>query len=183
MERPSPATDAAAATGVVTDAPRLTGQRRWLLLTAAVIGLDQWSKRLIETTLEMYQARAYLPVFNLVRAHNRGAAFSMLAGASGWQRWAFSGLAVAVSIVLIVWLARLPRRAHLLAAALALIVAGALGNVIDRLRLGYVVDFLQVHWQQHYFPAFNVADSAITIGAACLLLDAFLNSRRAHPAG
>ena len=155
------------------------GQLRWLALSAAVIGLDQWSKQLIERTLQMYQAIYCLPVFNIVRAHNRGAAFSMFDGASGWQRWAFSGLAAVVSISLIIWLARLERRANLLAISLALILAGAVGNVIDRLRLGYVVDFLQVHWHEHYFPAFNVADSAITIGAGCLMLDALLAGRRA----
>jgi signal peptidase II len=154
------------------------GQLRWLALTAAIIAADQWSKRLIEGALRLSEARYCLPVFNLVRAHNRGAAFSMFDAASGWQRWVFSALAVTVSVALIVWLARLERRAALMAAALALILGGALGNLIDRLRLGYVVDFLQVHWQQHYFPAFNVADSAITVGAGCLLLDAFLNSRR-----
>ncbi len=156
-----------------------SGQLRWLGLTAAVIGTDQWSKRLIETTLQLSESRYCLPVFNLVRAHNRGVAFSMFDAAAGWQRWVFSALAVAVSVTLILWLARLERRAALMAAALALILGGALGNVIDRLRLGYVVDFLQVHWQQHYFPAFNVADSAITVGAGCLLLDAYLSSRRA----
>jgi signal peptidase II len=155
------------------------GQLRWLVLTAAVIGADQWSKRLIERSLQLSEARYCLPVFNLVRAHNRGVAFSLFDAAAGWQRWVFSGLAVVVSVTLILWLARLERRAALMAAALALILGGALGNVIDRLRLGYVVDFLQVHWQQHYFPAFNVADSAITVGAGCLLLDAFLSSRRA----
>ena len=155
------------------------GQLRWLALSAAVIGLDQWSKQLVERALQMYEAIYCLPVFNIVRAHNRGAAFSMFDGASGWQRWAFSALAAVVSVSLLVWLMRLERRANLLGAALALILAGALGNVIDRLRLGYVVDFLQVHWQEHYFPAFNVADSAITVGAACLLLDALLTGRRA----
>ncbi len=155
------------------------GQLRWLALTGAVIALDQWSKHLVERTLQLSEARYYLPVFNLVRAHNRGAAFSMFDAASGWQRWVFSALAVVVSVALITWLVRLERRAMLMAAALALILGGALGNVIDRLRLGYVVDFLQVHWQQHYFPAFNVADSAITVGAGCLLLDAYLSSRRA----
>jgi signal peptidase II len=155
------------------------GQLRWLLLTGAVIGADQWSKWLIEKTLRLSEARYYLPVFNLVRAHNRGAAFSMFDAASGWQRWVFSVLAVVVSITLIVWLARLERRAALMAAALALILGGALGNVIDRLRLGYVIDFVQVHWHEHYFPAFNVADAAITVGAGLLLLDAFLSSRRA----
>jgi signal peptidase II len=161
-------------TGNATDA----GQLRWLALTALVIGADQWTKRLVERGLELSEARYVLPVFNLVRAHNRGAAFSMFDTASGWQRWAFSVLAVVVSVSLVVWLARLERRAVLMAAALALILGGALGNVIDRLRLGYVVDFLQVHWQQHYFPAFNIADSAITVGAGCLLIDAFLGNQR-----
>ena len=156
-----------------------TGQLHWLLLAAAVVGADQWSKRLIEGALALAEARYVLPVFNIVRAHNRGVAFSMFAAAAGWQRWVFSALAVGVSAGLIVWLRRLERDAALLAAALALILGGALGNLIDRLRLGYVVDFIQVHWAEHYFPAFNVADSAITIGAGLLLLDALLGSRRA----
>lgn len=159
-------------------APPSGGQLRWLALTAVVIGADQWSKRLVEAALQPSEARYFLPVFNLVRAHNRGAAFSMFDAASGWQRWVFSALAVIVSGALVIWLARLERRASLMAAALALILGGALGNLIDRLRLGYVVDFLQVHWQQHYFPAFNIADSAITVGAGCLLLDALLSNRR-----
>ena len=153
-------------------------QLRWLVLSAAIVGFDQWSKELVERSMQLYEARYYLPVFNIVRAHNRGAAFSMFDGASGWQRWAFSALAAVVSAALIGWIARLDRRANLMAAALALILAGALGNVIDRLRLGYVVDFLQVHWHQHYFPAFNVADSAITVGAAYLLFDGLLAARR-----
>jgi signal peptidase II len=153
-------------------------QLRWLALSAAVVGFDQWTKQFIERSMQLYEARYCLPVFNIVRAHNRGAAFSMFDGASGWQRWAFSALAAVVSAALIGWIARLDRRANLMAAALALILGGALGNVIDRLRLGYVVDFLQVHWHQHYFPAFNVADSAITVGAAYLLLDGLLAARR-----
>jgi signal peptidase II len=153
-------------------------QLRWLALSAAVVGFDQWTKQLVERSMQLYEARYCLPVFNIVRAHNRGAAFSMFDGASGWQRWAFSALAAVVSAALIGWIARLDRRANTMAAALALILAGALGNVIDRLRLGYVVDFLQVHWHQHYFPAFNVADSAITVGAAYLLFDGLLAARR-----
>jgi signal peptidase II len=155
------------------------GQLRWLALSAVVIALDQWSKLLVERAPRLVEPLYCLPVFNIVRAHNRGAAFSMFDGASGWQRWAFSVLAAVVSVSLVVWLARLERRANLLGSALALILAGAVGNVIDRLRLGYVVDFLQVHWQEHYFPAFNVADAAITIGAGCLLLDALFAGRRA----
>jgi signal peptidase II len=108
-----------------------------------------------------------------------GAAFSFLASASGWQRWLFIALAVAVSIGIIVWMLRLQRNAHaLLSCGLALVLGGAVGNVIDRIRLGHVVDFIHFHWDRAYFPAFNVADSAITVGAACLLLDALLEGRQ-----
>jgi signal peptidase II len=120
-----------------------------------------------------------LAVLDITCMHNVGAAFSFLASASGWQRWLFIGLAGVVSIGIIVWLIRLPRGTHaLLAAGLALVLGGALGNVIDRIRLGYVIDFIHFHWDRAYFPAFNVADSAITVGAACLLLDALFESKR-----
>jgi signal peptidase II len=145
----------------------------WLLLSAGVLALDQWSKFLIESLLRPYEVHALLPVLDIVRARNPGMAFSFFAGANGWQRWFFSALAMAVGVGIIVWLARLDRRARLLGAALALVFAGAVGNLIDRLRLGSVVDFILVHWRDHYFPAFNVADSAITIGAVLLLLDAW----------
>ena len=154
------------------------GQLRWLLLSALLIGLDQWTKALIERLLALYETLTILPVFNIVRAHNTGAAFSFLHDAGGWQRWLFSALALAVSVALLRWLRRLPLRANLLASALACVLAGALGNLIDRLRLGYVVDFIQVHWGEYYFAAFNVADAAITVGAGLLLLDALLGSRR-----
>jgi len=156
-----------------------TGQLRWLGLSGALIALDQCTKVLIERSFALYETLVILPVFNLVRAHNRGAAFSFLDGAGGWQRWVFTALAVVVSVALLRWLRQLPRSSNMLAAALACILAGAIGNVIDRLRLGYVIDFIQVHWQQHYFAAFNVADSAITIGAGLLLLDAWRTRRRA----
>ena len=123
-----------------------------------------------------------LPVFNLTLAHNTGVAFSVFAQGSGWQRWVFSALALVVSVVLVGWLRSLPRYAHLTASALSLIIAGALGNMIDRLRFGYVVDFLQWHWAEHYFPAFNVADAAITVGAGLLILESLLASR-GHRAG
>jgi signal peptidase II len=154
----------------------------WLWLSAAVIVLDHLTKLAIERHFELYETLRLLPVFNLVRAHNTGAAFSFLDDASGWQRWLFSLLAVAVSAGLVVWLARMPRAAAALAAAVALILGGALGNLIDRLQLGYVIDFIQVHWGAHYFPAFNVADSAITIGAGLLLLDAWLSGRGSRAA-
>mgnify|MGYP003298149164 CR=1 FL=1 len=116
--------------------------------------------------------------FNIVRAHNTGAAFSFLAGAAGWQRWFFVGLG-AVAAVFIVWMLRNHAGQKLFCWALALILGGALGNVIDRLLHGHVVDFIQVHWNQHYFPSFNVADSAISIGAALLILDELRRVRRA----
>jgi signal peptidase II len=161
----------------MTNATDRTDQLPWLWLTACVIVLDQLSKSAIERQLALYDYRVVLPVFNLTRAHNSGAAFSFLDQASGWQRWLFTALAVIVSGALVLWLKHMPRAARLLGASVALILAGALGNVIDRLRLGYVIDFIQVHWQRHYFPAFNVADSAITVGAALLILDAWLDSR------
>ena len=156
------------------------GAWAWLWLTLAVIVLDQWTKWLITSNFVEFQSVTLLPVFDLVRFHNEGAAFSFLSNASGWQRWLFTALGIGVSAVLLVWLKRLPARGqHLLAAALALIVGGALGNVIDRILLGHVIDFIHVHYQQWYFPAFNVADSSITVGAALLILDSVLSGRRA----
>jgi signal peptidase II len=116
-----------------------------------------------------------LPVFNFTLQHNTGAAFSFLHDAGGWQRWLFSAIAIVVGIGIAVWMARLKRGQTLLMASLALILGGALGNVVDRLRFGYVVDFISVHYADYYFPAFNVADSAISIGAGLLLLDMLLH--------
>ena len=145
----------------------------WLLLSACVVLADQVSKAYITRHFMEFEFTRILAVLDITCMHNVGAAFSFLASASGWQRWLFIGLAGAVSIGIIIWLIRLPRGTHaLLAAGLALVLGGALGNVIDRIRLGYVVDFIHFHWDRAYFPAFNVADSAITVGAACLLLDA-----------
>lgn len=152
---------------------------RWLPLTFVVIVIDQITKWLIVQNFSYGERLNLLPVLDLTLAYNQGAAWSFLAGESGWQRWMFTGLAIVVAGVLVVWLKRLKARTQgLLACALALILAGALGNVIDRLRLGHVIDFVLVYWDEHAFPIFNVADSAITIGAAMLLLDAFLESRR-----
>jgi signal peptidase II len=152
---------------------------RWLPLTAAVIVLDQLTKWLVVQHFSYGERLNLLPVLDLTLAYNKGAAWSFLDAASGWQRWVFTGLALAVSIALVVWLKRLKARSQgLLAAAVSLILAGALGNVIDRLRLGHVIDFIMVYWDEHMFPIFNVADSAITVGAALLLLDALLETRR-----
>jgi signal peptidase II len=145
----------------------------WLWLSVAVIVLDQATKFLVTRFLDLYERVEVLPVLDFTLLHNTGAAFSILAGASGWQRWFFIVLAVAVSLALVIWLWRLPRGDRLIAIALALVLGGALGNLIDRVRHGYVVDFIHAHWGAAYFPAFNIADSAITVGAALLILDAF----------
>jgi len=152
---------------------------RWLPLTVVLIIADQVTKLLIVRHFEYGERLNLLPVLDFTLAFNTGAAFSFLADESGWQRWFFAALAIGVGAILLVWMKRLKARAQwLLSCALSLILAGALGNVIDRIRLGHVVDFVLVYWDNHLFPAFNVADSAITVGAAMLLLDAFLESRR-----
>ena len=157
----------------------LKSRARWLLVPLAVVIIDQASKSWIVRHLGEFEVNTLFPVLDITLMHNVGAAFSFLAGAGGWQRWFFIALSSIVSIGLTVWLLRLPQAARrLLALGLALVLGGALGNVIDRIRLGSVVDFIHFHWNQAYFPAFNVADSAITVGAACLLLDALLDSRR-----
>ena len=145
----------------------------WLWLSLGVIALDQATKFLATRFLELYERVVVLPVLDFTLLHNTGAAFSLLAGASGWQRWFFIGLALTVSAVLMVWIWRTPRGEKLLPLSLSLILGGALGNVIDRIVHGYVVDFIHAHWGAAYFPAFNIADSAITIGAGLLILDAF----------
>ncbi|MEA3197008.1 MAG: signal peptidase [Gammaproteobacteria bacterium] len=151
----------------------------WLLLSAFVVLADQVSKMYIVRHFLQFEFTRILPVLDITCIHNVGAAFSFLASASGWQRWLFIGLAVVVSVGIIVWMFRLPRNANvLLTAGLALVLGGAIGNVIDRIRLGFVIDFIHFHWDRAYFPAFNVADSAITVGAACLLLDALVETKR-----
>ena len=155
------------------------GASNWLWLSFFVILLDQSTKAMVLRSLELYDTIELLPVLNITHLHNTGAAFSFLADASGWQRWFFILLGLVVSLVLMAWLRRIrtPEQT-LLAVGLSLILGGALGNVIDRVWLGYVVDFIAAHWGDASFPAFNVADSAISIGAGCLLFDAFLESGR-----
>src|SRR5271167_629248 len=154
---------------------------RWLLLSAFIVIADQLTKSYIAAHFGEFEFISVLPILDITRMHNVGAAFSFLATASGWQRWLFIALAVGVSLGITVWLWRMPRGEHgLLAAGLALVLGGAIGNVIDRIRLGHVVDFIHFHWDRAYFPAFNVADSAITVGAACLLLDALLEPKRSR---
>jgi signal peptidase II len=152
---------------------------RWMFLSVLVVVADQISKSYVVGHLEEFQVNSVLPVLDITLMHNVGAAFSFLASASGWQRWFFIALACSVICGIAIWLLRLPAGARrLTAAGLALVLGGAVGNVIDRIRLGSVVDFIHFHWERAYFPAFNVADSAITVGAALLLLDALFDTRR-----
>jgi signal peptidase II len=148
---------------------------RWLWVALIIVVLDFVSKQWISGHFVLGERLAVLPFFNLTLAHNTGAAFSFLHDAGGWQRWAFTGLAVVVSVALAVWLSRLDASQKLLAIALTLVMAGAVGNMIDRMMLGYVVDFVQIYWNDWYFPAFNVADSAISVGAVFLIVDAFMH--------
>jgi signal peptidase II len=149
----------------------------WLALAILILVVDQLTKVLILGAFEHGQATPMTSFFNLVRVHNSGAAFSFLAGASGWQRWFFTAIGVAAT-VFIVYLLRAHPGQRLFCFALACILGGAVGNVIDRLLHGYVVDFLDFHWGGWHFPAFNLADSAITLGAICLILDELLRVRR-----
>lgn len=149
----------------------------WLGLAGVLVALDLWTKHLATQTLELYRPRVVTDWLNLTLAHNDGAAFSFLAGAGGWQRWFFTAVAILVSGVLLFWLKSLPDRSRLLPVSLALVLGGALGNMIDRIRLGYVVDFIDVHYQGWHWPAFNVADSVIVIGVVLLLIEGFIPRR------
>lgn len=156
---------------------------RWWWLSLMVVGLDRWTKQLATTQLDYGVPVAVMPGFNFTLVHNTGAAFSLLHDAGGWQRVLFILLALIISVVLAIWLVRLPRDQRWLPVALALILGGALGNLWDRALLGYVVDFIDWYWRDHHWPAFNVADSAISVGAVMLAVDAFwLESRRAKAA-
>ena len=146
------------------------GALGWLWLSLAIIVLDQLSKHIVLGALQPYVPHPVIPGFlNWTLAFNTGAAFSFLADQQGWQRWLFSGLAIVVSAVLARWLAKTPRSDWRTALPLALVIGGALGNLIDRVRFGHVTDFIQVYYQQWAFPSFNVADSAISIGAVLLV--------------
>lgn len=157
----------------------LMRQLKWLLIAVAVVALDLWTKALATELLNYGQPVRILPVLDFTLLHNRGAAFSFLSTAGGWQRWAFTGIAITISLVLLAWVLQLKRNERWLAVALTLIMGGALGNLYDRLSLGYVVDFIHFHWNHQYFPAFNIADTAITVGAGMMIIDAiWLQKRR-----
>jgi signal peptidase II len=150
----------------------------WYALALLILVLDLATKAMAEAWLDYARPVYLMPVLDFTLHYNAGAAFSFLGDAGGWQRWLFSGIAIVVSAVLAVWIARLRRHERLLALALALILGGALGNLWDRLTLGYVVDFISVHYQDWYFPTFNLADSAITVGAVLVIVDGILSGRR-----
>ncbi len=146
---------------------------KWLWLSLLVIILDQVSKLAIAGSMQLYESIEIMPFFKLTYVHNTGAAFSFLSEAGGWQRWFFAGLALAISTVIAVWLTRLQKHETLLAVALALVLGGAIGNLIDRLAYGYVIDFLDVYYESWHWPAFNIADSAITLGVILMLVESF----------
>ncbi len=148
----------------------------WLVFALALVAADQLTKRLILNAFQLGDSVPITSFFNIVHAHNTGAAFSFLADSSGWQRWLFTGIGV-VAALFILWLLKKHAGERLFSFAMAGILGGAVGNVIDRLVHGYVVDFLDFHLAGRHFPAFNVADSAITVGAICLVLDELLRMR------
>lgn len=143
-------------------------------IAAVLVALDFWSKQLAVSRLSYGEPLVVTAFFNLTLLHNTGAAFSFLSEAGGWQRWFFVLISTVVSAAVIIWILRLAVGARILGVALALVLGGALGNLWDRLTLGYVVDFIQVHYREYYWPAFNLADSAITVGAVLLLVDSLL---------
>ena len=151
---------------------------RWLWWSVLIVVIDQVTKVMAEQWLLFLQPVAVLPSFNLTLMYNTGAAFSFLADAGGWQRWLFIGLASLISVVLVIWVIRLGRDQRLQAAALVLVLGGAVGNLIDRILYGHVIDFIQLYYQQWYWPTFNIADAAISVGAVLLIIDTLFYSGR-----
>ena len=151
----------------------------WVWLSAIVVALDQFVKWYVVDSFSLYEILPVGPFLDLTRLHNEGAAFGILAGAGGWQRWFFLVLAGAIAVAIVFWLRAMPARGQeWLAIGLAMILGGAVGNAWDRFIDGYVVDYLHFHWGDAYFPAFNVADIGITTGAIMLIIDALLDGRR-----
>ncbi|MGD8177223.1 signal peptidase II [Marinimicrobium sp. ARAG 43.8] len=152
---------------------------RWYAVAVAVLLLDQITKHWVSASLTYGDPVVFTPFFNFTLLHNPGAAFSFLSEAGGWQRWFFTAVAALVSVVIVVWIARVAQR-RWEALALALILGGAIGNLYDRVLLGHVVDFIVVHYKEYYWPAFNIADSAITVGAALLIIDMLFHKDKRH---
>jgi len=170
MPKSSSATEAKAGSKIFTD----TGFR-FLWISLIVIVFDQWSKYAIVDAMDLYQSIQILPFFNLTYVHNYGAAFSILYDAGGWQRYFLSAIAIVVSGIILWWLKQTTKEQVLLPVAFSFILGGAIGNVADRILHGYVIDFLDFYYQSYHWPAFNVADSAIFIGAGLLIIDMFVN--------
>jgi signal peptidase II len=145
----------------------------WLALSLLLFAVDYITKAVVVANMKLYESIEILPIFNFTYMHNYGAAFSFLSDAGGWQRWFFSSIAVVISLLLTYWLKKLPAKNWVLCGAYAMVIGGAIGNLVDRLVHGYVVDFLHFYYQDWHYPAFNVADIAIVCGAGLLLLDAF----------
>ncbi|MFT7300109.1 MAG: signal peptidase II [Porticoccus sp.] len=150
---------------------------RWYLLAALIIFIDQLTKHWVSSAFSYGETLQIFPFLNLTLVHNMGAAFSFLSEAGGWQRWFFAVVSVVVTVVIVVWLSRLSDRQVLLALALSLVLGGAIGNLWDRVLLGYVVDFVDLYYRHYHWPAFNVADAAITLGALLLILESLLASK------
>lgn len=150
---------------------------RWYSLAVLIVVLDQLTKQWVSSSFSYGESLELLPFLNLTLVHNMGAAFSFLSDAGGWQRWFFAIVSLIVSVVLIFWLSRLPARQYLLATALALVLGGAIGNLWDRVFIGYVVDFIDVFYQKYHWPAFNIADTSITVGAILLILESLFSSK------
>jgi signal peptidase II len=152
------------------------GRLLWVILAAVIVLVDQITKVWADASLVYGQPNPILPVLDITLHYNPGAAFSFLSDAGGWQRWFFTVISAAVSVYLLVWLMKLRRQQWLLSMALTLVLGGALGNLWDRVRLGHVIDFISVHWGNAYFPTFNIADAAISVGAVLLIIDTFIHS-------
>lgn len=151
---------------------------RWIWLSVAVVILDQITKQLVESSFLVFEVMPLFPSVNLTLVYNEGAAFSFLSDQSGWQRWFFILIGLMVSLVLVIWINRLAVSQRLSAIALSLVVGGAIGNILDRLLLGHVVDFIDVYYREWHWPAFNVADSAISVGVILMLIDTVREERR-----
>jgi len=151
---------------------------RWWWLTVTFLVLDQITKHWVAGSFDLYESVNILPFFSFTYVHNTGAAFSFLADQGGWQRWFFTAIATIASVVFIVWLSKTPKENKLLSIAFALMLSGAVGNLIDRALFGYVIDFIDFHWAGYRFPAFNIADSAIFVGAVLMIAESFINGEK-----
>lgn len=151
---------------------------RWIGLTLIFLVIDQITKQITVNSMDLYQSIEVLPFFNITYVHNPGAAFSFLADQPGWQRWFFTAIASIASIVFMVWLSRTPKSNKLLSIAIALMLSGALGNLIDRVLFGYVIDFLDFYVGNSHWPAFNIADSAIFVGAAFMVIESYQSGKK-----